>query len=520
MEEFQMLIEYKNEPLTDFSISKNKSAFEEALKRIDSEKGEIYPIIIGGEKIYTEKNIVSINPSKNDEVIGSTATGTAALAEKAVIAAEKAFKTWKNVSVKERANYLFNIAAIIRRRKHEFSALLTEEAGKIWAEADGDTAEAIDFLEYYGRQALVLEKGMPLASCEGEQNECNYIPLGVGIVIAPWNFPLAILVGMTAAAIVAGNTVVLKPSSLAPIIAAKFMEVLEEVRLPEGVVNFLPGPGKECGDYLVAHPKTRFINFTGSMEVGLNINKLASQTVPGQKWMKRVVAEMGGKNGIIVDSEADLDAAADGIVTAAFGFQGQKCSACSRAIIVEDVYEELTQKIIEKTKVLKVGPAREFGINMTAVIDKSSYEKTLKYIEIGKSEGTLLVGGVKVGENGYFISPTVFGNISKDARLSQEEVFGPVLSLIKAKNFDDAIEIANNTMFGLTGAVFTKNRSKIEKAKREFHVGNLYINRKCTGALVGTEPFGGFNMSGTDSKAGGSDYLLLFMQAKTVGEMF
>lgn len=515
-----MLIDYKNEPLTDFSIPQNKLAFEEALKKVDAEKGKSYPIIIGGERIYTDKTIVSINPSNFNEVIGKTASGNKDLAEKAILSAHKAFESWKNVSPRERANYLFNVAAIIRRRKHEFSALLTEEVGKVWAEADGDTAEAIDFLEYYGRQALQLEKGMSLAAFEGEQNECNYIPLGIGVIIAPWNFPLAILVGMTAAAIVTGNTVVLKPSSLAPVIAAKFMEVLEEVGLPRGVVNFLPGPGRECGDYLVIHPKTRFINFTGSMEVGLNINKSAAETMPGQKWIKRVIAEMGGKNGIIVDSEADLDAAAQGIVTAAFGFQGQKCSACSKAIIVEDVYEELTKKIIERTKSLKIGPARDYGIDMTAVIDGSSYEKVLKYIEIGSQEGKLLVGGVNAGENGYFIAPTIIGDIDQNARLSQEEIFGPVLALVKAKDFDNALEIANNTMFGLTGAVFTRDRSKIEKAKKEFHVGNLYINRKCTGALVGTEPFGGFNMSGTDSKAGSPDYLLLFMQAKTIGEAF
>lgn len=513
-----MLIEYKNEPFTNFSIPENKLSFEKALKLVDSEKGKEYPLVIGGEKIFTTDKITSINPSNFTEIIGKTSKGNQELAEKAMQEADKAFQTWKNVCPTERANYLFNVAAIIRRRKHEFSAYLVEEAGKVWAEADADTAEAIDFLEYYGRQILTLTKGMPLASYEGEQNQCNYIPLGIGVIIAPWNFPLAILVGMTAAAIVAGNTVVMKPSTLAPVIAAKFVEVLEEVGLPKGVVNFLPGPGKACGDYLVSHPKTRFINFTGSMEVGLNINKSAADTVPGQKWIKRVVAEMGGKNAIVVDSDSDLDEAASGIVAAAFGFQGQKCSACSRAIIVEDVYDAVLAKVVEKTKKLTVGPARDFGMNMTAVIDTASYEKILSYIEIGKTEGRLLTGGVKCGDNGYFIAPTVFADIDRSARLAQEEIFGPVVAMIKAKDFDDALEIANNTLFGLTGAVFTKNRSKIEKAKREFHVGNLYINRKCTGALVGTEPFGGFNMSGTDSKAGGSDYLLLFMQAKTIGE--
>lgn len=513
-----MLKEYKNEIYTDFTKSENKNAFEEALKKVDSNKGAEYPIIIDGEKIYTNEKITSINPSNFNEVIGYVSKANIELAEKAILAAEKAFKSWKNVSPKERANYLFNVAAIIRRRKHEFSALLVEEVGKIWREADADTAEAIDFLEYYGRQMLELQKGMPLTEYEGEQNECNYIPLGIGIIIAPWNFPLAILVGMTAAAIVSGNTVIIKPSELSPVVAAKFMEILEEVNLPSGVVNFLPGPGSVVGNYLVSHPKTRFINFTGSKEVGLSINKAAAETAPGQKWIKRVVAEMGGKNGIIVDSDTDLEAASLAIVKSAFGFQGQKCSACSRAIILEQVYDTLINKIVEKIKALKVGPARNYDTEVAAVIDKTSYEKILKYIEVGNKEGRLLAGGIEMDKNGFFIAPTVFGEVVSNARIAKEEIFGPVLAVIKAKDFDEALEIANDTDFGLTGAVFTKDRSKIEKAKREFHVGNLYINRPCTGALVGTEPFGGFNMSGTDSKAGGSDYLLLFMQAKTIGE--
>lgn len=513
-----MLPTYKNESLTDFTKAENKAAFEAALKQIDREKGKDFPLVIGGKKIDTDKKIVSYNPSKSSEVIGSTSYADRSHADLAIEAAEAAFATWKYVSASERANYLFNAAAILKRRKNYFSALLVEESGKTWVEADADTSEAIDFLEYYGRQMLTLEKGMPLASCDGEQNECIYIPLGIGIVIAPWNFPLAILVGMTASAIVAGNIVIVKPSVLSPIVAARFVEVLDEIGLPAGVVNFLPGPGSGCGDYLVAHPKTRFINFTGSKEVGLTINRSASETAPGQKWIKRVVAEMGGKNGIVVDSDADLDAAAAGIVASAFGFQGQKCSACAKAIIVADVYDQMVEKIVAKAKTLKIGPAREYDTNVAAVIDSSSYKKILSYIEIGKTEGSLLLGGNAGNPEGYYIEPTIFGDVDQNARISQEEIFGPVLAIVKAKDFDDALSIANNTMFGLTGAVFTNDRRKIEKAKREFHVGNLYINRKCTGALVGTEPFGGFNMSGTDSKAGGSDYLLLFSQAKSIGE--
>lgn len=515
-----MLMPYKNEPFTNFALEENQKAMLEALKLIDSEKGKHYPLVINGEKIDTEEKIVSKNPSNFNEVLGTTAKATTELAEKAVQAATTAFESWKNVCPSERANYLFNAAAIIRRRKHEFSALLVEEAGKIWAEADADTAEAIDFLEYYGRQMLKYAKGMEITPIPNELNECRYIPLGVGLVVAPWNFPLAILVGMTAAAIVAGNTVIMKPASTTPLIAGKFMEVLEEIRLPKGVVNFLPGPGGAVGDYLTAHPQIRFINFTGSKEVGLRINKMAADVAPGQKWIKRVVAEMGGKDFILVDSEADLDAAAKAIVASAFGFQGQKCSACSRAIIVEDVYDEVVAKVAEETKKLKVGPAREYGVNVSPVIDDKAYNKILEYIEIGKGEGRLLAGGEKAGENGYFIAPTVIADVDRNARIAQEEIFGPVVAIIKAKDFEDGIAIANGTVYGLTGACFSKNRSKIEVAKRELHAGNLYINRKCTGALVGVEPFGGFNMSGTDSKAGGADYLLLFLQAKTIGEIF
>lgn len=513
-----MLMPYKNEPLTNFNLPENRAAMLEALKLVDSQKGQHCPLVINGEKIDTEGKITVINPSKSSEVLGTTAKATKDLAEKAMQSALTAFETWKHVPAAERANYLFNAAAIIRRRKHEFSALLVEEAGKIWVEADADTAEAIDFLEYYGRQMLKYDQGMELIPLPNEQNICKYIPIGVGLVISPWNFPLAILVGMTAAAVVAGNTVIMKPASTTPLIAYKFMQVLEEIGLPKGVVNYLPGPGGEVGDYLTAHPSTRFINFTGSAEVGLRINETAAKMAPGQKWIKRVVAEMGGKDFILVDSEADLELAASAIVTSSFGFQGQKCSACSRAIIDESIYDELVEKIVAKTKELKVGPAREEGINVAPVIDENSLNKVLKYVEIGKEEGKLLVGGTRVSEDGYFVAPTVIGDIDRNARLAQEEVFGPLVALIKCKGFEDGIAVANGTVYGLTGAFISKNREKVEIAKRELHCGNLYINRKCTGALVGAEPFGGFNMSGTDSKAGGADYLLLFLQAKTIAE--
>ncbi len=513
-----MVVNYKNESYTDFTLEINKAKMETALSVVDSQKGKDYPLIVGGKKINTDAKITSINPSKIKEIIGTAACADTEIAEEAIQCSLEAFATWKEVSPRQRASYLFKAAAILRRRKFEFSAWLVEEAGKSWQEADADTAEAIDFLEYYGRQIFKLAKGMDVYQYTGELNECFYIPLGVGIVISPWNFPLAILTGMTSAAIVAGNTVVIKPSSQTPIIAAKFTEIWEEAGLPDGVINYLPGSGSTIGDYLVKHPKVRFINFTGSKDVGLRINQLAAELSPGQKWIKRVILEMGGKDAIIVDSEACLEDAADGIVASAFGFQGQKCSACSRAIITADVYDKMVELLVERTKKLKVGPSRTFGINMGPVIDEKAYKNILDYIEIGKAEGKLVIGGNKLSQEGYYIAPTIITDLDPEARVAQEEIFGPVLSVIKARNYDHALEIANGTEYGLTGAVYSKNREKLGKARREFHVGNLYFNRKCTGALVGVQPFGGFNLSGTDSKAGGPDYLQLFMQAKSVAE--
>ncbi|HEY8343502.1 MAG TPA: L-glutamate gamma-semialdehyde dehydrogenase [Calditerricola sp.] len=514
-----MVVDFKNEPYTDFSKEENRRAFEEALRKVEAELGREYDLIIGGERIKTDRKAKSINPSNIDQVVGIVSQVDTALAEKAVQAALKAFETWKRVPAEARARYLFKAAAILRRRKHEFSAWMVYEAGKSWAEADADTSEAIDFMEYYGRQMIKLAERQPLVRIPTEDNEMYYIPLGVGAVIPPWNFPLAIMVGMTTSAIVTGNTVVLKPASTTPVIAAKFMEILEEAGLPPGVVNYVPGPGGEIGDYLVDHPKIRFISFTGSKEVGLRIYERAAKRQPGQLWLKRVIAEMGGKDAIIVDSSADLELAAQGIVVSAFGFSGQKCSACSRAIVLEDVYDRVLELVAEKTKALKVGDVRNPDVFTGPVIDEKAYNKILSYIEIGKNEGRLVVGGGKGEGNGYFIQPTVFADVDPQARIMQEEIFGPVVAFTKAKDFDHALEIANNTEYGLTGSVYSRNRFNLEKAREEFHVGNLYFNRKCTGALVGVHPFGGFNMSGTDSKAGGPDYLLLFTQAKVVSEV-
>lgn len=514
-----MLTEFRNEPFTDFSKEENRVSFATSLAKVEAELGKEYDLIIGGEKIKTEQKITSFNPSNKTEVVGVVSKASQELAEKAMKAAASTFEMWKKVPGEKRARYLFKAAAIMRRRKHEFSAWLVKESGKSWAEADADTAEAIDFMEYYGREMLRYSAPQLVTPLDGENNELFYIPLGVGVVIPPWNFPLAIMAGMTTAAVVTGNTVILKPASITPVIAAKFMELLEEVGLPAGVVNFVPGSGAEVGDYLVDHPLTRFISFTGSREVGLRINERAAKTQKGQKWIKRVIAEMGGKDAIVVDKDADLDAAAAAIVASAFGFQGQKCSACSRAIILEEVYDEVLNKVVERTKTLTQGDARDVANYMGPVADEGAFNKIMEYIEIGKQEGRLMTGGEGDRSKGYYIQPTVFADLDPQAKIMQEEIFGPVVAFTKAKDFDHALEIANNTEFGLTGAVFTRNRKHLEKARDVFHVGNLYFNRKCTGALVGVHPFGGFNMSGTDSKAGGRDYLLLFLQAKITSEL-
>ncbi len=510
---------FRNEPATDFSKEENARAMRTAIARVRSELGREYDLIIGGKKMKTKDKLRSINPAKPSELVGLFQRAGKEEVEPAMDAALKAFQSWSRTPVEERAALLFRTADIIRKRKHEFSAWMIFEVSKNWAEADADIAELIDFLEFYGREALRLAKAEPPVQLSGERDQLWYIPLGVGIVIPPWNFPGAIMGGMTSASIVCGNTVILKPSSDSPAIAAKFVEALIEAGMPEGVVNFCPGAGASFGDALVAHPKTRYIAFTGSREVGLRINHVAAQTAPGQIWIKRTVLEMGGKDAIIVDADANIDAAVEGVAVSAFGFQGQKCSACSRLILDEKVYDSFIDKLKARVEKITLGDPTE-NPGMGAVVNEGSMKSILGYIEQGKKDGRLITGGnrdTRAGE-GYFLQPTVIADIPAKSKLEQEEIFGPVLAVIKSRNFDHALEIANDTEFGLTGAVYTSSREKIERAKREFHVGNLYINRKCTGAIVGAHPFGGFNMSGTDSKAGGPDYLYLFTQAKSIAE--
>ena len=510
---------FKNEPPVEFTKEENARRMRTAIEKVRSQLGREYDLIIGGKRSRTAEKIKSLNPARPSEVVGIHQKASRDHVEPAMQAALKAFDFWSRTSVEERASVLFRVGDLLRERKFEFMAWLVFEVSKNWAEADGDISETIDFCEFYAREALRLGHVTTPVQMPCEHDQLRYIPLGVGAVIPPWNFPAAIMAGMTLASIVCGNTVILKPSSDSPTIAAKFIELLEEAGMPEGVANFCPGGGASFGDAIVSHPKTRYIAFTGSREVGLHINKSAATQAPGQIWIKRTILEMGGKDAIIVDADTNLDVAVEGVAQAAFGFQGQKCSACSRAIVDERIYDKFLDMLKARVEKITVGDPAE-NANMGAVINEGSMQDILRYIEIGKKDGRLLTGGARAtgaGE-GYFLQPTVIADIPAKSTLEQEEIFGPVLAVIKSKNFDHALQIANDTEFGLTGAVYTKSRDKIERAMQEFHVGNLYINRKCTGAIVGAHPFGGFNMSGTDSKSGGPDYLYLFSQGKSIAE--
>ena len=512
------LAPFVNEPYTDFTQAQAVQAANQALAKVEGEFGKEYDLLLAGERRKSRDQLKSVNPSRPSEIVGLHAKGSEEDARDAVERAYSYFPLWASTPVEERAEYLLRMADIIRERKFEFDAWLVVEAGKTWAEAEGDVSEAIDFCEFYARQALKLAHPEPLVQLSGERDEIVYLPLGVGVIIPPWNFPLAILVGMSTAALVTGNTVVIKPSSDTPTIAAKFAEVMLQAGVPAQAFSLLTGSGAAIGDVLVSHPKTRFVSFTGSREVGLHVNELAAKTPKGQIWIKRVVAEMGGKDAIIVDRECDLEQAVTGVLNSAFGYQGQKCSACSRAIVDETIYDEFLAQLKSRAEGLTVGASDQLANYMGPVINARAKETILKYIDTGKKEGRLVTGGEAADGEGYFVKPTVIADVQTKAKIFQEEIFGPVLAVTKAKNFDQALEFANDSEYGLTGAVFTTNPAKIEKAKRQFFVGNLYINRKCTGAMVGAHPFGGFNMSGTDSKAGGPDYLLQFTQAKSIAE--
>ncbi|MEO7142576.1 MAG: L-glutamate gamma-semialdehyde dehydrogenase [Bryobacteraceae bacterium] len=513
-----MLPAFSNEASADFSQPGNRQALKTALAQVRAEFGREYELLIDGERLRAPQKFRSVNPSRPDEIVGIHQKATVEMARRAVASLHAFFPEWSRTPAAARAEKAIRAAAILRRRKLEFDAWLVYEAGKTAAEADADVSEAIDFCEYYARGMLRLSTPEPLTQLPGESGQLVYLALGAGVIIPPWNFPLAILAGMSVAALVTGNTVVIKPSSETPTIAAKFVEVLLEAGFPPRSFAFLTGSGAAIGDALVEHPKTRFVSFTGSRDVGLRINELAAKPQKGQIWIKRVIAEMGGKDAIVVDSEGDLDAALAGVVASAFGYQGQKCSACSRAIVDQAIYDEFLSRLSPKVRALATGAADDLANYMGPVISETAMRGILDYIEIGKQEGRLVCGGNRLPGDGYFLEPAVFADIECGARVFQEEIFGPVLAVTKARDFDHALELANGTEYGLTGAVYTRNPDKIAQARDRFFAGNLYINRKCTGAMVGCHPFGGFNMSGTDSKAGGPDYLLQFVQAKSIAE--
>ena len=510
---------FRNEPLTDFAREENRAAMKSALDSVRAQFGRTYPVVIDNQPQPATKTMERENPSRKSEVLGKVAMATVEQANQAVASCQRAFDGWRDTPVHDRAELLRRLAEQFRKRKFELAAWIVYETGKPWRESDADVAEAIDFCEYY---ALEMEKldAPQNRDVPGEDNRYFYEPRGVTVVIAPWNFPLAILTGMATAALVAGNTVVMKPAEQSGIVAAKLMECLIEAGLPPGVANFLPGDGEEIGPPLVKHPDVALIAFTGSVKVGLLINEQASQTPGGQNFVKKVIAEMGGKNAVIIDSDADLDEAVKGVVDSAFGYGGQKCSAGSRAIVLDGIYDQFLNRLVEATKSLAVKPADAPGCSLGPVIDAESRNRIMRYIEAGKGEAKLAhqtdLGGLT--EQGYFVPPTIFADVPENATVAQEEIFGPVLTVIRAKDLDDALRIANGTKYALTGGCYSRSPEHLEKVKRKFRVGNLYINRKCTGALVDRQPFGGFKLSGIGSKAGGPDYLLQFLLPRTITE--
>jgi RHH-type proline utilization regulon transcriptional repressor/proline dehydrogenase/delta 1-pyrroline-5-carboxylate dehydrogenase len=510
---------FKNEPLTDFSRDLSRRAMEDAIKWVAARIGGTYPLVIGGQRIESGNWIVSINPSHRTQIIGRCAAATIDQAKAAVDAARKAFPAWRDTPAGDRAGMLFRCAEILRRRRYELSAWEVHETAKPWREADADVAEAIDYCEYYAREIIRLSTPRH-NDLPGEENAFAYDPRGVVVTIAPWNFPLAILCGMTTAALVTGNAVVMKPAEQSPIIAAKLMEVFYEAGIPDGVVNYLPGFGEIVGPVLVQHPDVAMIAFTGSRAVGLAIQQQAAQTPPGQEQVKRVITEMGGKNAIIIDDDADLDDAIHGVVASAFGYSGQKCSACSRVIVLDSIRDAFLARLIEAVRSLKIGPAEEPGTFVGPVIDEEAQLRILNLLAKTKGEMTLAYAAEfeSLPAEGYYVPPTIFAGVPSTASIAQDEIFGPVLVIIKANDLDEALRIANGTPYALTGGLYSRNPAHIERVRHEFRVGNLYINRKITGALVSRQPFGGMKLSGVGSISGGPDYLQQFLIPRTITE--
>ncbi len=510
---------FENEPLTDFSREENRQSMQAALVEVKSQLGKSYPPVIGKAALETSATLDSVNPSHQHEVVGRCGKATPAQAQEAVAAAWGAFAAWGDTAPAQRADYLLRAAEVLRRRRFELAAWQVFECGKPWREADADVAESIDYCRYYAGEMLRLAKPQ-CHDLPGEENEYSYEPRGVAVVIAPWNFPLAILCGMTTAALVTGNTVVMKPAEQSSIIGAKLMEVFQEIGFPGGVVNYLPGIGEEIGPTLIGHPDVALIAFTGSRQVGLLINREAAKQAPGQDHVKRVIAEMGGKNAIIIDDDADLDEAVKGVALSAFGYAGQKCSACSRAIVLEKLHDVFLQRLIEATRSLKIAPAEDPGCFLGPVIDGEARRRILDCIAKGKEEAGLAYAGDAgpLADEGFFVGPHIFADVAPTATLAQEEIFGPVLAVLKVRDLDEALAVANGTAYALTGGFYSRSPANIHKVKRLFRVGNLYINRRITGALAARQPFGGFKLSGIGSKAGGPDYLLQFVVPRNITE--
>ncbi|UFS70440.1 L-glutamate gamma-semialdehyde dehydrogenase [Geomonas sp. RF6] len=508
---------FENEPLVDFARASQRGEFPRHIALVRQSLGKRYRLLIGGREVETADTLPSVNPAHPSEIIGVVCQAGTDEVSLAIAAAAEAFPSWRDTDPVRRAEYLRKGAALARGRIFELAAWQILEIGKQWDQAYADVAEAIDFLEYYAWQMTLLAGERRLGHAPGEDNRYFYEPKGVAAVISPWNFPLAIGMGMAAAAIVAGNTVVFKPSGLTPVVGWQMTEILQEAGIPPGVLNYTPGRGSVMGDFLVDHPGISLIAFTGSLETGTRILQRASVVHPGQANVKKVVCEMGGKNAIIVDDDADLDEAVPQVVYSAFAFQGQKCSACSRVIVLDAVYDRFVERLLEMARSLSIGPAEDPAHYLGAVAEESAVRRILEYIEIGRKEGELLYES-PVPAGGFYVPLAIIGGIRPEHRIAQEEIFGPVLAVMRAKDFDEALAFANSTRFALTGGVFSRSPVHLERARREFRVGNLYLNRNITGALVGRQPFGGSRMSGGGTKAGGPDYLLHFMDPRVVTE--
>ncbi len=511
-------VAFKNSPLVNFALKESQEKMLAALRDMRGRLGQKFPLVINGEKIWTDKLTPSVNPSMPEQIVGYAAEAGIPEAERAVGAARAAFAKWSRTPVETRASLLERVAAILDRRRYELSALEVFEVGKPWGEADGDIREAIDFCNFYAHHMRLIGRPRLTQQVPGEESYQHYWPRGVALVIAPWNFPMAILTGMVTAALVTGNTVIMKPSEQSLCIGGMLMEIFEEAGIPPGVLNFINGRGSIVGAHMVDHKDVDLIAFTGSREVGLMIYESAGKTREGQRELKRVICEMGGKNAMIVDSDADLDEAIIDSIYSAFGFQGQKCSALSRLIVLEENYDRVMERLLSAAASLRVGNPEEPGIVVGPVIDKAAYNRILEYIDIGKSEATLAYQAKDLPPKGYFIPPTIFTDVKPNMRIAREEIFGPVLSVIKVRDLDEAIEVANGTDYALTGGFFSRSPANIERVKAQLEAGNVYINRSCTGAVVGRHPFGGFKMSGGGTKAGGVDYLLNFLVPRIVTE--